>query len=146
MSKQVIIERADGPVAFELRPDDFTIDPSHIDLELCNLGRTMLEYGELETELRLEFERKDAALEKLEADIDMLLRAHFSNTGVKVTEKKLECEIARNVTRLAAVESKAVSNRHWNMMRWAMKALEAKKDCLVALAYRERQLMKADEF
>jgi hypothetical protein len=106
----------------------------------------MLDYGELETELRLEVDRKKAALDKLEADLDVAERLEASKTGVKVTEKRIEKAILGHVDRIAALESIAESKKHHNMMRWAMMALQSKRDCLINLSYRERQLMKADHY
>lgn len=144
--KTVTLERPGGPVTFTLPANDFTIDPTELDRELCSLGRVMLQYGEIECELRLEVDRKGAALSKLEADLDDTTRLEMSKAGIKVTEKKVESGIQGNPERLAALESVSVSRRNWNMMRWAMRAIDAKKDCLIALSYRERQLMKADQY
>lgn len=144
--KVVTIERPEGPVSFSLPKEDFTIDPTALDKDLCALGRVMLDYGEIEAELRLEVDRKDAALERLEADLDTRCRVDLANQAEKVTEKKVEAAINAHPDRLAALDSLAVSRRNWNLMRWAMKALDAKRDCLIAMGYRERQLMKADHY
>ncbi len=144
--KKVTLERPEGPVTFTLPENDFTIDPTELDRELCNLGRIMLQYGEIEVELRLEVERKGAAIDKMEADLDTDTRLDMSRTGIKITEKKVESTVQGHAKRIQALESQSVSRRNWNMMRWVMKALDAKKDCLIALSYRERQLMKADQY
>ncbi len=144
--KVVTLERPDGPVSFTLPVNDFTIDPTELDKELCNLGRVMLQYGEIEAELRLEVERKAAALTKLEADLDTSTRLDLSKAGIKVTEKKVESTVSGHMQRINWLESLSKSRRNHNMMKWAMKAIDCKRDCLIALSYRERQLMKADQY
>jgi hypothetical protein len=144
--KKVQVEREDGLFEVVLREDDFTIDPSHIDSELCKFGQTMLQYGEIETELQVEVERKKIALEKLKADLDIGIRAQAAKDGVKLTENKIGTQICNNKSKLDLEYELAVSRGYHEMMRWAMRALQGKKDCLTALAYRERQLMKADEW
>jgi hypothetical protein len=146
VGKRVALETPDGVVEYILEQDHFTIDPSHIDLELCNMGKVMLGYGEIETHLRLEVERKEAALDKYKADLDTKIRTDASIAGTKMTEGKVTAAITSDETRVALVESLATSRRHHNMMKWAMIALQSKRDCLIALAYRERQLMKAGEY
>ena len=146
MSKTVEIERPDGEVSFTLVENDFTIDPTHVDAELCNMGRTMLEYGDLETELRLEVERKEAALDKLHYDLDESKRHNAAMAGDKLTEAKLKVAITGHPQRIDMLESISKSKKNHNMMKWVMQALQAKRDCLIALSYRERQLMKADQY
>ena len=146
MSRTVVIERPDGAVQATLQATDFKIDPSSIDSQLCNLATLILSYGEIETELRVEAERKHAGVDKLEADLDEAYRLEMSKIGAKTTEAKVKNAVLGNPIRLQALESLSQSRRNHNMLKWAMKALDAKRDCLLALAYRERQLMKADHY
>lgn len=146
MSNTIRIEREGEIVEFSLNENDFTIDPTNIDAELCNLGRVMLEYGQLETELRLEVDRKKASLDHLVAKLDAEVRTEASKTNTKITEKRIESVITGHPERQAAIESLALSNQYYGLMRHAMRALDAKTGCLQALAYRDRQLMKADSY
>ncbi|MDY6958096.1 MAG: hypothetical protein SVK08_02960, partial [Halobacteriota archaeon] len=126
--RTVEIEMEKETVEYPLRDEDFTIDPSNIDVELCNMGRTMLEYGEIETQLRLEVDRKEAALKKFEADLDARFRSDFAKQGIKATESKIQNTIISNETRNEIVADILKSRRHHNLMRWVMQALQAKRD------------------
>lgn len=130
----------------EIRKEDFEVDPTALDPQLCNLGQLMLSYGELETELRFEVESRVAKLDKYEADLDDFIRSEAKKEGEKLTEAKIKNQIISNKTRLEMVTGISEARKRHNMLRWAMKALEAKRDCLLAISYRERQLMKADRF
>jgi len=144
--KAVYVETQDGKEEFVLKENDFTIDPSHIDWELCNMGKIMLDYGEVEVRLRVEVEQKETTLEKYKADLDAKIRDDAANSGDKLTEAKITNTIIGDDLRLALVNSISQSRSNHNMMQWAMRALQGKLQCLQALAYRDRQLMKADQF
>lgn len=144
--KVVYVDRDGASCMITLQQDDFTIDPSHIDSELCNMGWIMLQYGEVETELQLEVDRKKAQLEKLKADLYISIRETASKDGIKMTENQLASKVASAATKGALEEEIATSRQNHALIRWAMTALQAKRDCLISLSYRERQLMKADHY
>lgn len=144
--KIIFVETADGPQEITLQPQHFSIDPGELDRELCQMGKLLIYYGEIETALRMEVERKEAALEKFEADFDSHVRFEHKAKNEKVTEKVVEAAVVSSEARQRLLESLRFSRSNHGMARWAMKALEAKKDCLIAMSYRERELIKAERF
>jgi hypothetical protein len=124
----------------------FTIDPTNIDSELCGLGRVSIEFAEVECILKTEVEKKENSLSKLEADLDIHLRTKAQTEGTKITEKTLDSLVNSNETRLELIESLRISRDNYNKIKWVMKTLLSKKDCLIALAYRDRELIKADRY
>ncbi len=127
-------------------PRHVSIDESCIDADLCSMGKYILYYGELEAALKLEVERKEAALEKLEADLDAKVRAMAAASNNKLTEARVEGAVTTDPDRLILIDSLLKSKRNHNMIRWVMKALDAKKECLITLSYRENQIAKADRY
>ena len=142
--KIVTVERGGQPFQFKLEPTDFSIDPSHIDTALCNAGQIMLQYGELEAEVRAEVARKDAHLDQTYADLDSNIRVDAKQNGTKVTENQIKNEILSNPAYQVLMDGLRESQSNQNVMRWEMNALNKKTDCLIAMAYRERQLMKME--
>lgn len=144
--KIIEIENGDKTEIITIDPRFVSIDESCIDSDLCSMGRFLLYYGELETVLRLEVERKQAALKRLEADLDAMVRANAKNNGEKLTEAMVTSEVIKNVDRQALIASMLKSQKNHNLARWVMTALNAKKECLIAISYRENQIIKADRY
>jgi hypothetical protein len=144
MSKSVRVERDGEIVVVELNPDHFTIDPSCLDKDLCSLGRVMLDYGEVEAELRTEVARKEAQVAAYYAASDSSLRHKAKTVGEKATENQIKNTILQDETYQALLVGLRQSEMYHGLMRWAMNALNHKGDCLRAMAYRERQLMKME--
>lgn len=144
MNKTVQVERDGDLIALELESRHFIIDPGALDWDLCNMGQILVNYGEIEAELKAEVERKDSSLELLHANMDNETRALARSSGEKMTENMIERTIIRNETYQAAVESLRISRKNHNLMRWAMGALNKKVECLINLSLRERQLMKTE--
>lgn len=125
---------------------DFGIDESAIDRELCTLGSTMFNYGQEEGKLRVELEQAKSNLEFTEAAVDADIRLKSKADGGKKTESQIKNEIIlSDLYRSALVNYEDVQKRY-NMIKAAMIALSAKRDCLIALSYRDRQMMKADVY
>ncbi len=144
MSKTVTIDRPEGKQQYSLQPNDFTIDPSNLEYDLCNMARVMLDYGDIESELRAEVERKEASLSLLEAELDATIRVAAKDSPTRVTEGQIKNTIIRHSDRQALLTSIRSSRQNHNLIRWAMTALQSKRDCLINLSYRERQLMKSE--
>ncbi len=140
--KKVQFERGGQLFEFELKPEYFEIDPSNMDHELCTIGRIVLEYGQIEAELKIEVARKKAALEALEARV-----YRESKLGTeKATMETLKHMVKEDVDRLGGVESYNKSQENYEIMRNAMSALSKKIECLIAMSYRERQLIKTEAY
>ena len=144
------IEVEDTKEIFQVDPRDFVIDETAIDAELCKLGATMLEYGSMEGRLQVEVEQKKALLDKLWAEMDTGIRAKWvadtSKDKIKLTEGQIKSLITGSVAYQEQFQSLTKSNKNYNLAKAAMKSLSAKRDCLISLSYRDRQLMKADQF
>lgn len=144
--KIIEVETNGGSYTIEVPPRHVSIDESCIDADLCSMGKFLLYYGEIDAAIKIEVERKEAELDRLEADLDAQIRANASITNDKLTEARVKGLVTTNSNRLQLVESLLKSKKNYNMMRWIMAALNAKKDCLIALSYRENQMMKAERF
>lgn len=128
---------------YSVDENDFTIDRSDLDSDLCSLPRKILQYGEMDSQFRLAVENKKVELEKLEADLDSEIRAN--HVGEKrQTEVQIKNDIVRD-NRYQILQKEILEVQlGWNTMKWIMNALDAKQQCLIALSYKERQLLKMD--
>jgi len=144
--KFVEFEENGKKIRFVLVSTDFSIDPTILDVELCKMGRIMMGYGFVESQLRTEVERKKAALEHMEADLDTTIRLNAKEEGRKITEAAITAAIKGDMGREELLTSIRTSEQHFNTMRWAMRALQGRKDCMIALTYREKALIQADQF
>src|SRR3990167_1701901 len=145
-NKIIQVETTEGLQEVILPVEDFGIDPTDIDAVLCKMGKLLLYYGEVEAALKMEVERKEADLEKLEADFDSHVRWEAKTKSEKITEKQVETKVTVNPQRLQLIENLHRSRKNYNLARWAMKALDAKKDCLLAIAYRDKEIMRVDRY
>jgi hypothetical protein len=143
MSK-VSVERDGAMVEIELKEEHFSIDPSCLDKDLCNIGRIMLDYGEVEAELRMETARKDAGASAYAATLDRKIRADAKAKGEKLTEATIKNAVVLDPTYQAMLSIHREAEKNHYIMRHAMNALNHKSDCLRAMAYRERQLIKME--
>lgn len=125
---------------------NFSIDPTNIDSELCSLGRVMTEYAEVESILKTEVERKENQLARMEAEMDTALRTKAQSEGTKLTEKTIENLIKGNTERNNLIEDLRISRHNYNLMKWVMRSIASKKDCLIALSYRERDIIKSERY
>lgn len=139
---KVQFERDEQLMEIELNPEYFEIDPSRLDYELCTIGRIMLEYGQIEAELKTEVARKKVALEALESEV----YANSKASTEKATLDTLRHMVKGDKERLKGTEHYNRSQKNYEVMRSAMLALSKKVDCLIALAYRERQLIKTEAY
>lgn len=138
----VHVNQEDGnPVAYDFDPKHFSTDDEEIDLELCNIGKLLLNYGEIEAALRFEVGKGEANLERVGALVDADIR---NKATEKLTEPKIKNKVVLSEPYKAAKESVNISRRNHAMARWAMVALQQKSECLRALAYRDRALGRAD--
>lgn len=122
-------------------PKDFHIDQTIIDIELCNVASTMMKYAEQEAQLKLQVETLENNLDTLKANLDDFFRL---NTDEKLTEARIKSMVIRDVRTTELTTELLQKKLQHNQMRSAVYALQARKDCLIALAYRDRQLAKMD--
>ena len=145
MSQYVFVKDSEGQlVQVDLVPEDFGIDETMIDANLCQMGKLILNYGTIEAEVRLREGRLASELERITSLLDTQVRADFLAAGDKPTEAKVSHAISANEDYQAYVQALNQAKRDVAMMRWAMTALIHKSECLRAYAYRENQSMKAD--
>ena len=129
-----------------VNPNDFGIDQSNIDNELCELGSKMFTYGEAEGVLRVAVESAKADLEFTEAILDTDIRMKAKESGTKITEAQVKNEIILRQEYKQSIAKLLHAQDEYNRIKAALVAMGAKKDCLIALSYRDRQLMKANIF
>lgn len=130
--------------SFAVDENDFTIDRSAVDVDMCRLPSRMLFYGELEARFRLAVESKDTEIKKLEADLDTFIRANKGDK--KKTETQIAYEVLQEESYQKAKRELADLSFGHNKARWIMNALSAKRDCLIALSYTDRQIAKMDRY
>lgn len=140
----VFIEQGEEMVEVTLNDQDFSIDETQIDSTLCNMGKLILGYGQIEAEVKLRAGRLHSELERVKALLDTQVRAEFQKNGEKATEARIAHAITTNEDYQNYVQALNQAERDQAMMRWAMTALIHKSECLRAYAYRENQSMKAD--
>lgn len=141
--REIQYETPEGAAALKVEPQHFTIDPSHIDADLCSIAALMLEYGSVEAYLRLDVDGREAALEKYEGELDVRIR----DEGItKITEGRVKAMVQGDARRSALIADLGKAKLNLNIVRWATKALDGKRDCLIAMAYRENQLIKSERY
>lgn len=141
--REIQYETAEGVTALKIEPHHFTIDPSCIDADLCTIAALMLEYGSVEAYLRLDVESREAGLQKYEGELDVKIR----DEGItKLTEGRIEAMVNSDTKRSALIADLGKAKLNLNIVRWATKALDGKRDCLIAMAYRENQLIKSERY
>jgi len=141
---EIFIDDPNGKQKITLSGKLFTIDQSEIDFDMCNIGATIVECGTYEAKLRLEVSRKEATVDKLYADMDASTRHNASMNGEKKTEAQIKNSIVGSEAYMGTLMSLHESTKNANIMRWVMTALIKKSECLLSMAYRDRQLMKVN--
>lgn len=142
--KTIYIEREGQYHEIRLSPNNFSIDESELDKELCTMGRTIFEYGSLEAEANLMVGRLSSEKEKLSAILDSQIRAEFAKIGDKATEAKISHAIVLNENYQTIVQTLLQAEKSHATIKWAMVALRHKSECLRALSFRENASIKAD--
>ncbi len=142
--KTVLVEREGQLLPVEIDPNHLSIDPSVLDMELCQIGRMIYEYGVIEAECKLRVSRLETFLDNTKARLDGEVRSRFVNAGVKFTEAKVESEVLQSPDVHYLADQLAFANQDAVTMKWVMSALIHKSENLRALAYREGQSIKAD--
>jgi len=142
---EVYIDKPNGKQKVLLDSKLFTIDPADLDRAMCNIGAHLVECGSIEAELRMEVARKEASLEKLEADKDADIRMAAKSSSDRLTEAKVKSLIVSSPEYEGAIASLHESNRNANIMRWVMVALQKKADCLLSMSYRETKLIRLEK-
>jgi len=129
-----------------LPPHFFNVDPTALDADLCVIGKLMLYYADVETRLGAEVETRAARLKEIEGELDLSIRANGAVTGDRLTENKIAAMIITHPERKNAQAFLVDSERNHNLMKWAMRILQGKRDILIALTYREKELIKSERF
>lgn len=106
----------------------------------------MLFYGDIEARLGAEVERREARLKELEGELDLSVRASSAGSGERLTENRITALIQTHPAHKQHVDNLVESRRNHNLMKWAMRVLQGKRDILVALTYREKELIKSDRY
>lgn len=129
-----------------LPPHFFNVDPTALDADLCSIGRLMLYYADIETRLGAEVATRAARFKEIEGELDLSIRATAAVTGDRLTENKISSMILTHSERHNAQKLLVDSERNHNLMKWAMRILQGKRDILIALTYREKELIKSERF
>jgi hypothetical protein len=129
-----------------LPPYFFNVDTTALDADLCSIGKLMLYYADIETRLGAEVETRKARLKELEGELDLSIRATSAVNGDRLTEAKVGAMVVTHSERRNAQMLLVSSERNHNLMKWAMRILQGKRDILIALTYREKELIKSERF
>jgi len=149
MNIEQTVELSSGTEAVEminLPPYFFHVDPTALDADLCAIGKLMLYYADIETRLGAEVASREARLKEIEGELDLSIRANGAVTGDRLTENRISSMIITHPDRKAAHSVLVSSGRNHNLMKWAMRILQGKRDILIALTYREKELIKSERF
>lgn len=141
---KIYFDSEHGPQLVEISDEQLSIDPTNLDTDLCGIGKTMLQYGSLEARLRFQVDRAESHLKHVEAVADGVVRENNKAEGKKITEAQVKSLIPQFDEFKEALEKVQASRYNWNLARWVMNSLTAKKDCLLAMNYRDRALIRAD--
>lgn len=129
-----------------LPPSFFNVDPTAIDADLCAIGKLMLYYADVESRLGAEVESRNARLKEIEGELDLSIRASSAVSGDRLTENKISAMITTHPNRKNMQMLLVESERNHNLMKWAMRILQGKRDIMIALTYREKELIKSERF
>lgn len=122
--------------------NDFSINDSNLDGELCRMGKLMVRYGGVASELGANLRRKEEEVKLVYAQVAGATRSTHEQNGTKVTEKSLDSEVIQSTQYQAAlgqlhlVRADAVKADHW----W--RSISKKADLLQALVYRQNAEIK----
>lgn len=143
MDNKISVEVDGKRVEYELYPPHFTIDPSRMNDELCNISTLLMNYGMIEAELQLEVSRYEADKERIYAYIDTELRK-MSESGTKLTETRIKSMIQGDPRYKEKVDALGISRYNHSKIKWAMKALSEKSANLRAQAFRDRRILDTE--
>lgn len=130
----------------EIDEQDFSIDPSCIDTELCAIARKMMFYGSLESSLKVDMESLSTSVEELEGMLSTHYRDEIQGSGVRATQQLITSKVKVDPTYKKMIEQLHEVERNYLLARAATRAIQAKKDCLIAFTYRDKEMMKVDRF
>jgi ribosomal protein L30/L7E len=120
-----------------------SIDMSNLDTSLCDMGKLLLQYGIIEAKLKNTVERIDSHLKHIEAQADTQIRHDYKEKGEKITETQIRSLIPQLEDYQTTLKSLHFAKLNHGVARWVTASLNAKKDCLVAVTYRDNALIKA---
>lgn len=119
--------------------EDFLLDETNVDGELCRVGQYLLHYGDAFAELKAEVARKKEVVERHAAVLD----AKFRTTMDKPTEGKIKSAIINDPTYQEAKNQELASTANLIRVDTWYRSLNKKVDCLQALAYKQRREIQA---
>lgn len=100
-------------------------------------------YGELAGELRAEVQRKEQEVERVKLHLQSLRRTEMDAENKRATKDALEEYVIQRVEYQTAVAAVGMSRLYSNRAQSWYRAIEQKKDLLVAMTYRQNAEMKA---
>lgn len=145
MSQQVtfyleeLYETAPGQLAYRFIPktldveDDFQIDESNIDGELCRMGQLLACYGEIQANLKAALSRREDVAKREYAAA--FLR---NQTLGKATVDTLKAQAETDNAVVMANANRIQFEEQFHKIDNYFKALLRKSDCLIALTYKIR--------
>jgi len=118
---------------------DFLIDETNLDGELCRMGQLMVEYGSTWADLKAQVARHDEEQEAFYAHKALGVRSSKEKITADAVKETLKSdqEYRSFLLRTQRSEKFMLQVEVW------YKSLLGKKDCLIALAYKHRQEIKA---
>jgi len=140
----VLVEEWDGKQWTEVvrnfnTTKDFLIMEDDLDGELCKMGQLMVEYGSTWSDLKAQLARHEEEQEAFYSQKAVVLRA----AQAKVTADSVKEQLRSDPDyRKFVLRSQRTEHIMLRVEVW-YKSLLGKKDCLIALAYKHRQEIKA---
>lgn len=117
--------------------NDFQLDESNLNYELCRLGQLLARYGQLAAEQSTNLQRKEAYVKLVKAKVAGALRSEAEQKGKKMTENALEEKVIisdlyqQALQELHILRADAIKVENW------YRSLIKKADLITALVYKQ---------
>ena len=123
------------PIKLDIE-NDFTIDETNIDGELCMASKRMVYYGNLSAELEAQATRSKDRLDQYYSELAIKTRA--AHAGGKLTEGGLK-EIILTDPQYISMQDKCTTDyMYQKKVENFFKSQQKRVDCILALGYKQR--------
>ena len=116
--------------------EDFSIDETNIDGELCMAAKRMVYYGNLASELGAQASRDKDRADQCYARLDLEVRNE--GTGEKLTEGKINAIIRSKPEYITIKDKHTASVMYQSKAENFFRSQQRRVDCITALAYKQR--------
>lgn len=112
----------------------FKLDDNNLDAEICRMGQLLLEYGDLEAELKAQSARKKAAIDY----VGSIIAGQIRDSGKKLTESAIKEQVVLSDDYQNSVFLFQDAEKDSNKITNHFRSLQKKADLLIALTYKQK--------